>query len=80
MWQANSRHSFLSQTCPQVPRSVVHSSLFEVLMRFRRDAKKAQQIHTVKSFEQYEEAVRVGYGDIGIEILVSIIEFLAWRK
>ena len=73
MFRSNSRNSFLQKICPNLPRSSLDETLGEVFFRHLNKTKKDQQVFIVNEFNEFKRNVSKGFGEIGLENLVSDI-------
>lgn len=71
MFRNNSRNSFLQKSCPNLPRCTLDKTLQETFFRYVKQTEKDQQMFMMNEFEKFKESASMGFGEIGLESLVS---------
>lgn len=68
------RNSYLIKTCKTISLNVLQDKLKEVFFRHLEAPSAEKGIKIVEDFTDAETNVRVGYGDVGLENLVSALK------
>lgn len=71
MFHKNSRNSFLLKSCNNLPKKTLDKNMQNVFFRHLKGTEKDQQVYIIKEFNDFKRYTSKGFGDIGLENLVS---------